>query len=175
MPHANVAVRHDQQIVPGFLHQPAKTVDLAVFPEPLHRSHQANLPMRKISLQFLDHRDNLIIRIGHREDHLVFRIVQPAITREVLIRITVHSSNRLQDARRRCKSIISCRKFPHRPEVIHNAEQRKKIEHQRPSREDQHDQTQSRQHGYSFVRASTNVFMSIICRDGSASRLSQGL
>jgi hypothetical protein len=84
----------------------------------------------EVALQFLDHRNDRVARVAYRENNLVVRVIQPAITGEILVRFGIHSTHRFQDADRWSGGVIAWRQATDASKIIDDVVKREEIVNQ---------------------------------------------
>src|SRR5208282_6805913 len=86
-----------------------------------------NATFRKIPHELAQDRNHRVVLLPHAEKHLVIRIVLPAETREVLVRLGIQPANRLKITDRRSEVTCSCASTRVTAKELPRTEQRNEI------------------------------------------------
>src|ERR1700675_3143946 len=81
-----------------FLHHAAQLFYFVACADCRRANQKANGALRKITDQFLDDGNCRIVFVRHAKKSFEFRIMLPAKTRVMFVRLAVEQANRLQDA-----------------------------------------------------------------------------
>ena len=79
----------------------ARFSTFGIEPERRTADDELGVPVGKLALQFLDDLDRRVVRVGHAEEQLETRVIEPEEAPQVLLEPFVDPLERLEDGHRR--------------------------------------------------------------------------